>query len=231
MPPVTQYARLTLKPGTEADALDESTPTGKIVQRRLTEPTTQPDFRAIHYGLAVERPSELWAFLDWDTVEQHQTWRDSASHDDLRKSLATISDASAPKFSLYITPQPTSVFNDPAYPVVEVLNVLLPPDMDEAAMKMVEDRWEQFARQALHPPALCGKIATGWSLENNAPVRDEEGKTGKVFLALIQWPSVDKHMENRGLPVFKDSIHLLRDLPGLLKMDMFHVHAKTKTAA
>jgi hypothetical protein len=105
-----------------------------------------------------------------------------------------------------------------------------PPGIDDGTMQTVQADWDDFALKALRGPGLCGNITTGWSLENNVPVLDEEGRTSKIFVALIAWPRVEKHMENRELEVFRQNVHKLRELPSLIKMDMFHIHAKTKTA-
>lgn len=103
-----------------------------------------------------------------------------------------------------------------------------PADIDDAGRAAVDAQFNDFADKALRVPAMCGSIVQGWTTENNVPSPGEEsGKTGRILVSLISWPSVEKHMENRDTQAFKDSVHLLRGLPSLTKLDVFHVNCKT----
>lgn len=122
----------------------------------------------------------------------------------------------------------SKTFNNHANPTVEVLSMCFPGDIDDATRSAVEAQWEDFADKALRAPAMCGSITQGWTTEKDVPLPGEDkGQTGRILLALISWPSVDKHMENRDTQAFKDSVHLLRTLPSLVKLDVFHVECRT----
>lgn len=61
MAPVTQIECVTLKDG--ADGYDQG----------LTEFVTTSAPRAAHFGTSVEKPSQLWTFVDWDSPEALQS--------------------------------------------------------------------------------------------------------------------------------------------------------------
>lgn len=101
-----------------------------------------------------------------------------------------------------------------------------PADIDDATRAAVDAQFKDFADKALRVPAMCGSITQGWTDSDVALPSEADGQTGRILVSLISWPSVERHMENRNTQAFKDSVHLLRGLPSLIKLDVFHVNCK-----
>ena len=90
---------------------------------------------------------------------------------------------------------------------------------------------DEFTEKGLKTAPDFKGISSGWSVEDDVPVRGEEDKTGSMLVAFIGWPSVEAHMKFRDTQEFKDSIGLLRNIPGLIKLAAFHVSCKSKGAS
>lgn len=132
-------------------------------------------------------------------------------------------DQSSPQVKAHLSPSVSSIFNDPANPVVEVLNMSFPADTDASQKAKIESLWEEFVDKALSHPVTFGNRVQGWTKETDVTVPGDETKTGTIFVALISWPSLEKHMEKRDTDDFKNNVPIIRNLPGLIKMNMFHV--------
>ena len=102
-----------------------------------------------------------------------------------------------------------------------------PPDLDDATRAINEEKFKEFADKGLLAPGICGAVAQGWTVDKNVTLPGEDGKTGQILVSLISWPSVARHMDNRETQEFKDAAPVLRELPRLVKLDVFHVEAKT----
>jgi hypothetical protein len=72
---VTEFAFVTVRPEVQADVLREGTKTGDLIRHVMATALRQPGAREAHYAAAVERPNQLWLFLDWDTLEDHERYR------------------------------------------------------------------------------------------------------------------------------------------------------------
>lgn len=143
--------------------------------------------------------------------------------------LTPAQDNSGFASSSHISVDASTVFADSSNPTVEVLNMCFPADIDDATRSAVDAQFKDFVDKALRVPAMCGSFVQGWTEKNIPLPGEEDGKTGRLLVSLISWPSVERHMENRDTQAFKDSVHLLRTLPSLIKLDVFHVNCKTVT--
>ncbi|KAF4120879.1 hypothetical protein GMORB2_2365 [Geosmithia morbida] len=223
MPPtsaVTEYTSVSLKPEAEEGVLVEGGPVAKQVDTILAHKGVV----SVHYATPIEKPHQLWTFVEWESLDHQGGSRVTVAGFD------KIIDLSAPQIKAHISPTVASIFNDKANPVVEVLNMSFPADIDASQKAIVESRWAEFVDKALSHPTTFGNHVQGWTIEDDVVVPGDEAKTGKIFVAFISWPSLNKHMEKRMTDEFKDNIALLRTLPGLIKMSMFHVQCTTKHA-
>jgi hypothetical protein len=150
----------------------------------------------------------------------------------VQKYLVPHLNLSAPLSICHIDPAVSSLFSDPKYPTVEILSMCFPSDVDDATKSVVEKQWGEFADKALRAPGLCKTITQGWSVEKDValPGGEADKKACVVFLSLISWESVDQHMQNRDLDVFKEARPLLASLPQLIKLNAVHVNAKSRLA-
>lgn len=85
----------------------------------------------------------------------------------------------------------------------------------------------QFKAQGLDKCADVQAANFGWSLETDFPLPGgEEGQKAAALTLLIGWPSIDAHMQFRETEAFKETVGLLRNLEGVLKITMCHVKCK-----
>ncbi|KAM6520180.1 hypothetical protein FALCPG4_013733 [Fusarium falciforme] len=225
---VTQFSHLTLNEG--VNAFDESTDAAKAISKVLDSTLKQPGARRVYTGVEIENPSTLWLFIDWETLEHHNTYRKTADHGPILESLDPYVN-----FNKYLSKHvtvnphpPEDVLDKARSPVTEVLLAFFPPDYDIAARATATRRLEEFAARALKTSPDWRGISYGWSVENDVPVKGDEDKTGSMLVAFIGWPSVEAHQKFRETQDFKDHIGLLREMPQLIKLSAFHVSCLSK---
>ena len=67
---VTEVGLMGVKPG--LNVMDESTPEGKVLPAAWNAVSSAPGGpHQVYYGLEIEDPSKVWAFFDWDSLEDH----------------------------------------------------------------------------------------------------------------------------------------------------------------
>jgi hypothetical protein len=70
---VTEIGCMGVKPG--LNIMDEDTPEGNILSEVYKAVTTLPGGpHRVYWGLEAEDRSKLWAFFDWDSIQDHQTF-------------------------------------------------------------------------------------------------------------------------------------------------------------
>jgi hypothetical protein len=125
---------------------------------------------------------------------------------------------------------PEDVLDSASSPVTEVLVAFFPSDYSISSRAAATRRLEQFAAQALKASPDWRGISYGWSVENDVPIRGDEGNSGAMLVAFIGWPSLEAHQKFRETDDFKQNIGLLREMEGLLKLSTFHVSCVSKEA-
>ncbi|OHE91290.1 hypothetical protein CORC01_13405 [Colletotrichum orchidophilum] len=218
---VTEFSYFTIKPG------KKSADDGGLFERVLDLAVSQPGAGSIYYGNSIEKPDQSWCFLDWDSVEEHLAYRDSADHAPIGKALEPYLDWTK-GYIKHITPAPWPPTILAEAPVVEVLTLFFPADLDDAAKASLTAQLEEFKTKALDTSPDFRGISHGWSVENDVPVTDEPGKTGNLLAAFIGWPSVDAHERFRDTLPFKENIGILRGMKDIVKLAVFHVSCKSK---
>lgn len=73
---VTEVGRMGVKPG--LNIMDETTQEGQVLTGAWKAVTSAPGGpHRVYWGLEVEDPSKLWAFFDWDSIEDHENFAKS----------------------------------------------------------------------------------------------------------------------------------------------------------
>jgi hypothetical protein len=73
---ITEIGCMGVKPN--LNIMDETTPEGQILPGAWNTVTTAPGGpHRVYWGLEIEDPSKLWAFFDWDSVEDHEKFAKS----------------------------------------------------------------------------------------------------------------------------------------------------------
>jgi heme-degrading monooxygenase HmoA len=226
---VTEFSYVTLKQG--INVFDESA-AAKTYQNVIDTVLRQPGARRVYTSLEVEDPSKLWLFLDWDTLEDHENYPKSADHGPIIESLQPLADFEK-SMNKHVTLNPfppEDVLDSASSPVTEVLVAFFPSDYSISSRAAATRRLEQFAAQALKASPDWRGISYGWSVENDVPIRGDEGNSGAMLVAFIGWPSLEAHQKFRETDDFKQNIGLLREMEGLLKLSTFHVSCVSKEA-
>ncbi|GKT49488.1 uncharacterized protein ColSpa_09669 [Colletotrichum spaethianum] len=219
---VTEFSYFTVKPG--ATFPDKDGDYDWVTNLAVS----QPGAGSIYYGNAIEKPDQSWCFLDWDSVEDHAKYRNTAAHDPIGESLGQYLDWTK-GYIKHIAPTPWPPTILAQAPVVEVLTLFFPADLSEGAKTALSAQMDEFKAKALDTSPDFQGISHGWSVENDVPVTDEPGKTGNMLAAFIGWPSVEAHHKFRETEAFKENIGLLRDMKDVVKLAVFHVSCESKS--
>lgn len=108
--------------------------------------------------------------------------------------------------------------------------MFFPSDISAADKAAATSQLEEFNEKALKGWPDFKGVSYGWSVESDVPVIGEDGKTGSLLTAFLGWPSVEAHMKFRETTQFKDNIPLLRTMPNMTKIGVFHVSCKSVAA-
>ncbi|KAI7775026.1 hypothetical protein LA080_007452 [Diaporthe eres] len=218
---VTEAGCSIVKPG--IDVMDDSTPEGQILLSIWKGVTSQPTgpYR-VFWGTEVENPANLWGFFDFASVEEHEKFAKEFGKDIVKDFPKILCGHHFTKH-LKLSPYPHTALRAP---VTEVLLVWLPSDTSQEAYDAAAKQLQQFADVLAEEPVIQA-VNVGRGVENDFPVRDgEEGRKGSLLNLMIGWPSIDAHMQFRETDTFKNNIHLLRGMEGVIKMTMFHIKSR-----
>jgi hypothetical protein len=73
---VTEIGLMGVKPG--LNIMDETTPEGQVLVGAWKTVAAAPGGpRQVYFGLEIENPLKLWAFFDWDSLEDHEKFAKS----------------------------------------------------------------------------------------------------------------------------------------------------------
>ncbi|OCT49661.1 hypothetical protein CLCR_07434 [Cladophialophora carrionii] len=248
--PVTEVGCMGVKPG--LDVMDDTTEAGQILTHAYKTVITAPGgpYRA-YWGVEIEanaaaadeetdvRPSDgpkLWAFFDFDSVEHHEKFANGAGRHAV-KDLPKILTHSVFSKHVVVTPFPPLVLLSP---VTEVMLAYFPSDISPAGKDAASARFERFVDVALTQCEDVKGVGCGWGVETDFPIRgaetgaeeeteaEEKGgrRTGALFTAFIGWPSVGAHMAFRGTDAFKENVHLITGMDGVVSLVMLHVQCR-----
>jgi len=153
--------------------------------------------------------------VDWDTIESHHKFMNSADYGPAITNLGALIDG-----------QPTIIHADFvdngarriafSAPVTELVRVY----MKSQSSSMEGNAQKLFEVLNEHAPGFVGGVS-GWVVEDVEHEKLGPGVKGKVFAAAVGWQSVDAHMNFRETEQFKSNIHLLTD--EATAVDMHHV--------
>ncbi|KIW69968.1 hypothetical protein PV04_02280 [Phialophora macrospora] len=256
--PVTEIGCMG-KPG--LDIMDDTTEAGQILTRVYETVTTAPGGPySVYWGVEIEAdaganaesksngvqatdpdPTKLWAFFDFDSVEQHEKFANGPGRDAV-KDLPKILTHSELSGHVVLEPFPPLVL---LAPVTEVMLAYFPSDISRASKDAASAQFQRFVDVALSQCKQVRGVGSGWGVETNFPIRtvvmgakgDEGGpeaetelqggrRKGALFTAFIGWPSVGAHMAFRKTELFRENVHLITDMEGVVSLAMFHVSCR-----
>ncbi|KFY57237.1 hypothetical protein V496_06511 [Pseudogymnoascus sp. VKM F-4515 (FW-2607)] len=220
---VTEIGCMGVKPS--LNIIDETTKEGQVLTGAWKAVISAPGGpHQVYWGLEVEDPSKLWAFFDWDSIEDHEKFAKSSGGEAV-KELPTILTHGEFTKHVAVTPSPPLVLQAP---VTEIMLAYFSSDISQVQKDAAFANVKEFSENGLNKCSDVKGFSFGWGVENDFPVRGgDEGQTGSVLAAFIGWTSIDAHMEFRETEAFKDNVGLLRRMDGVVKLAMFHVSCQS----
>ncbi|PKS12054.1 hypothetical protein jhhlp_001350 [Lomentospora prolificans] len=169
---VTEVGRMGVKPG--FDVMNEVSPEGRVLSQTWRTVTTKPGgpYR-VHWGLEIEDSSKIWAFMDWDCIEDHEKFANTVGSEAV-KDLPTV--LSHGEFTKHFDFEPFQHQEFQA-PVTEMILAYFPADISPAQKRVHSARLREFVERGLNKCADVDSVSFGWGVEDDFPVI--EGREGK----------------------------------------------------
>lgn len=111
--------------------------------------------------------------------------------------------------------------------MTEILVAFFPSDITQAGKDVAVAQAQQFLDKGAKTCSDIQGVSYGWGVENDFPVRGEDGQMGAILAALIGWPSIDAHIKFRETDAFKQNVHYIRSMDRIVKMSASHVSFQT----
>ncbi|KAI1272922.1 hypothetical protein F5Y07DRAFT_402892 [Xylaria sp. FL0933] len=185
MAPVTEVVLLTLVP-------DEHSTAGSAIKESVKILAQQPGCLAVRASRLLERPDELHYFIDWDLVDSHFAFaRNKDAYTPFRAIVNFFMAGYASPYHVSLSPFPPTVFDQGGESgTVLVLKAWFPGGQALTAEEMdaVSEMFAAFGRvlRDKEVEGFNGRVAQGWSLEDNISFKGEENR---VFLFAAGWES------------------------------------------
>ncbi|KAH6663943.1 hypothetical protein F5X68DRAFT_265927 [Plectosphaerella plurivora] len=214
---ITELGCMGVKPN--LDIMDPSKPEGRILPDAWDIVTTKPGGPSrVVWGLEHEEPSRVWAFFDWDSVEQHNEFVKTFAPDAV-KDIPTICTPDEIRKHAALEPSTDAL----TAPWVEVTLAYFAGDISQDDKDVASAQIERvLAASGINNRAL------GWSVENDFPIRGEKVKTGAALMGVVGWPSREEQAKFRETGAYKESVELLKRTPGLVGSLSVSIEGKYK---
>ncbi|KAI0889081.1 uncharacterized protein GGS22DRAFT_153079 [Annulohypoxylon maeteangense] len=226
MAAVTEFVLLPIKPDAAPEAV------ASVIQANIATLLAQPGCQRVRSSRTHEDPNKLRLFADWASLEAHRTFAaNAAAYGPFLQRMGGIVDAASfgptnprrPPFHVeFAAPPPTALDGDKGKsPIAEVLQVYYPSDVSEARRAEIYATTADFlGKLGAVAKGLMGEVALGWSVETDILFK---GEKSRALVAVIGWTSYEAHMQTRDTEEFKKLIPMVRDIEGVVGMEMFHV--------
>ncbi|RSL92338.1 hypothetical protein CDV31_015201 [Fusarium ambrosium] len=177
----------------------------------------------VHYSLSIERPDELWLFVNWESEE---SCKNKLASERVRTLLQPFLKDKKPSsnHTFHVSPSPYHVLNDPTAPIVEIFRIFFPADTTDADLEAIHAHWKKCSTLAIYSGGIARGAAWGWTKEREVPHPDGEGEPGFHLVVLVTWESLARHLENNDTEGFKESAKIFHDMPRLVGYDMMHIN-------
>ncbi|KAJ4246559.1 hypothetical protein NW762_013500 [Fusarium torreyae] len=202
--------------------MDDSTPEGQILTGAWKTVTSKPGGpQRVYWGLETVDPSKIWAFFDFDSVEQHQRF----AHDYGAEAVKDIPKVcNLGEFSKHVNMQPSSdVLRSP---LTEILLAYFPQDISKERQDALSDQLRHILSQSFEGNRHVTKVAHGWGVENDFPARGEDGQPRTVLMGFIGWSSADEQSEYSKEDDYKEAMLRIQGLEDCTSFYKFAVSCR-----
>ncbi|KAG7150373.1 hypothetical protein HYQ46_000687 [Verticillium longisporum] len=207
---ITEVGCMGVKPG--LSITDPSTPEGAVLPSVWKTVVTKPGGpQRIFWGLEEEDSSKVWAFFDWNSVQEHV---------DFAKTHGAEAVEDIPKvcthgeFTKHITLLPST--DALGWPITRIIASYFPSDIlaDEKDKRIQHVKGLLSGDNVNDPDSIPWSY--GWGLEKDYPVRGLGGKTGTIFVVLVGAQTSDQHNT-----LFGELVHAVKSMDGLVGFHQF----------
>jgi len=192
-------------------------PTTTTLLTHLKTILSTTGIQSIHYGTAIENPSLLLIFLEWDSSKNFETFINSSSY----AHFSTLSPPTSPPKTIHIPISPTAAFSpsNPKIGATELVLFYFKEDIKEEEIKDVMGNVDKM--RPVMERSECFEVFDGWS-EESIPIPANPDTKGRVFVNIVAWESVEAHGKFAESDDFKANIHHLLGIQGILGNEMWH---------
>ncbi|KAF2470414.1 uncharacterized protein BDR25DRAFT_287334 [Lindgomyces ingoldianus] len=209
----TEIAYIPLASGLDLSSGD----TQKMLEETLGTIKSQPGCKSLFWGRQIEHPDVMQMVIDWESIESHKDFMNSPSYGPFIERLKPL--LAGPPHLLHVKLPSQSPFSHPgAAPITECISMYFEPSYSTASY---DPNWAKFKEGVEQMAKEAQGLTGGWGVEDvKHTVFGKEGEEGegKLFWAVIGWPSVDAHMKFRETEEFKKVIPYLREGPKALEV-------------
>lgn len=213
---VTEIASLQLKSGVKPETAAHKV-TSLVLQ--------QPGALRARWATRIENAEYLTFFIDWEDVSAHKAFMGTPAYNTFLEDIGEDIAATPAIYHAAFVPFPPTVLNNDSgrgkTAVSEVCHAYFPADTDLVQQQEILARFQQFidGLEKLEVKGFSGEVAYGFVLED----LDFKGEKARAAVLVLGWDSVDAHMAFRDTEAFQKTIPIMRTLPNLKGMEMWHV--------
>ncbi|CAG9991639.1 unnamed protein product [Clonostachys byssicola] len=185
---ITEVGCMGVKPGLRIT--DPNTPEGAVLPGIWKTVLSQPGGpQNVIWGLEKEDPSKVWAFFDWDSVQQHEVFAKKYGVEAVKDIPKVCTHG---EFTKHVALMPSN--QALRSPSTRIIVGYFPSDISlgdkEAITQQVQGVLTE--RDDNSSGSIC--YSYGWGLETDYPVRGAgDGTTGSVFMVLIGEETEGEH--------------------------------------
>ncbi|KAF1847543.1 uncharacterized protein K460DRAFT_332664 [Cucurbitaria berberidis CBS 394.84] len=220
---VTEIACMRVQAG--LDVMNEDTTEGQVLHRTWQNVISLPDGPSrVYWGLEDEEPSKIWAFFDWESVEEHEVFATMYGADavkDLPKVLASG------EFTKHVslTPFPPVALRSP---VALIVLTYFASEISVEEKDRAGSRFKLFIEKGLQESPEVEAVSFGWGVETDFPVRGgDEGQRGALLTAIVGWSGSDAGLGFEETDGWKESVEGIEGLEGVVKMAVVHIRCES----
>ncbi|KAH7188098.1 uncharacterized protein B0J16DRAFT_381982 [Fusarium flagelliforme] len=221
---VQELGAMGVKPG--LDIMNATTPEGKILYQAWKTCLQKPGGPSrLYYGLEEDNPLKIWAFFDWDTIQQHEKFAIEYGGDAV-KDIPKI--CTHGEMTKHVEMVPSSdVFQSP---MTEIFLAYFPTDFPEAEKHKATAKLQNIFNKSFRDCSDVVEVAYSWSVENDWPVRKErevvDGQLGSALVGFVGWASDVAQEDFRQTATYKEAVAKIRGLNGLASLDIISLECK-----
>ncbi|KAI4596909.1 hypothetical protein KJ359_004819 [Pestalotiopsis sp. 9143b] len=191
---------------------------------RLTRTIAQQSgVTRVRYSRRVEDITKGCIFIDWEALSDHKAFMEKDYYGPFLEVVRHLVDGPLSIYHVPFVPHPPAVLDNQdgrgRTKVAEVCHAYFARDIDSVRQQEILADVQQFIDVIRPGPGGSGEHAHGFALEE----LEYKGEQCRALVLVLGWDTVEAHHAYRATDDFAKNIPLLRNLPGLKGMEMWHV--------